>query len=241
MRVLGLGLLLGFAVAAGAQQPGLDAVLKQMDAASAGFKSEQASFRWEIYEKVVRETTWQCGTIYFERKGGATEMGLKVAPSATSTCSGEAAAAANGTRTISYKSGELQMFEPGTNHLTIFHAGNNQAQYESFLTLGSGGSGHDLSKVWNITDQGTETISDGTKSYNVVKLDLVAKDPANRNMFSHITIWVDPTLGISLKQQFFTPSGDYRTTYFDHIRYNQKLNEGAFAIKTNKDTQVDRR
>lgn len=228
-------------MAAEAQQPGLDAVLKQMDTASAGFKSEQANFRWDIYEKVVKETTWQCGTIYFVRKGNATEMGLKVAPSATQSCSGEASATVTGTRTLAYKGGELQMFEPATNHLTIFHAGNNQSQYENFLTLGSGGSGRDLSKAWNITLQGTEAISDGVKTYNVVKLDLVAKDPANRNMFSHITIWVDPTLGISLKQQFFTASGDYRTTYFDHIRYNQKVNEGAFSIKTNKDTQVDRR
>jgi outer membrane lipoprotein-sorting protein len=60
-------------------------------------------------------------------------------------------------------------------------------------------------------------------------------------MFSHITIWVDPVRGISLKQQFFTAEGDYRTTFFDHIRLNDKVNESAFAIKTNKQTQIDRR
>ena len=241
MRVLGVGLVLGFSVAAGAQQPGLDIVLKQMDAASVGFKSAQADFRRDTFEKVIKETSSQCGTIYFVRKGGTTEMGAKVAPSATQSCSGEASATANGTRTLAYNGGELQMFEPGTNRLTIFHTGKNQVQIESFLTLGFGGSGKDLEKTWNITEQGTETIKDGTKAYNVVKLDLVAKDPANRNMFSHITVWVEPTLGISLKQQFFSPSGDLFTTYFENIRYNQKVNEGAFAIKTNKDTQVDRR
>jgi len=227
---------------AGAQQSGnLDAVLKQMDVASASFKSAQADLRRDTYEKVIKETSSQCGTIYFVRKGGATEMGAKVAPSATQSCAGEASATANGTRTLAYKGGELQMYEPGTNRLTILHAGNNQAQYESFLTLGFGGSGTDLAKTWDITEQGTETIKDGAKPYKVVKLDLVAKNPANRNMFSHITVWVEPTLGISLKQQFFSPSGDVFTTYFEHIRYNQKVNEGAFAIKTNKDTQVDRR
>jgi outer membrane lipoprotein-sorting protein len=241
MRVLAVGMLLGFAMSAGAQSPGLDSVLKQMDAASVTFKSAQADFRRDTFEKVIKETSSQCGTIYFVRKGVATEMGAKVAPSATQACAGEISAMANGTRTLAYKGGELQMYEPGTNRLTLLHAGNNQAQYESFLTLGFGGSGKDLAKTWNITEQGSETIKDGAKAYSVVKLDLVAKDPNNRNMFSHITIWVEPTLGISLEQQFFSPSGDVFTTFFQNIRYNQRVNEGAFAIKTNKDTQVDRR
>ncbi|MBB5057702.1 outer membrane lipoprotein-sorting protein [Granulicella aggregans] len=241
MRIFVAGCLLGLSMVAGAQQPGLDAVLKQMDAASVGFKSAQADFRRDTFTKVIKETSSQCGMIYFVRKGAATEMGLKVAPSATQACAGEASATANGTRTLAYKGSELQIYEPGTNRLTVFHTGANQTQAESFLTLGFGGSGTDLAKTWNITEQGMETIKDGAKPYNVVKLDLVAKDPNNRNMFSHITIWVEPTLGISLKQQFFSPSGDLFTTFFEHIRYNQKVNEGAFAIKTNKDTQVDRR
>jgi len=240
---LALFLALASCISASAQQEpsNLDTVLRQLDAASANFHSAEADFRWDVYERVVRETTSQCGVIYFERKGDATEMGAKVAPSPTQSCAGEAAATAAGTRTLAYKAGELQLFEPGTNHLTLLHAGNNQAQYESFLTLGFGGSGRDLAKTWNITDQGTETLKDGAKDVTVTKLDLVAKDPANRNMFSHITIWVDPARGVSLKQQFFTPSGDYRTTYFNHIRYNEKINVSAFAIKTNKQTQVDRR
>lgn len=241
-KLLAASSLLLIAASLVAQKPSnLDIVLHQLDAASANFHSAQADFRWDVYERVVKETSSQCGVIYFERHGEATEMGAKVAPSPTQSCSGEAAATANGTRTLAYKGGELQMFEPGTNHLTLLHAGNNQAQYESFLTLGFGGSGRDLAKTWNVTDQGTEVLKDGARDVTVAKLDLVAKDPANRNMFSHITIWVDPIQGVSLKQQFFTPSGDYRTTYFDHIRYNQKINESAYAIKTNKQTQIDRR
>ena len=224
-----------------AQTPALDTVLRQLDTASANFHSAQADMRRDGYAKVVKETTTQCGVIYFERKGSSLEMGAKLAPSPTQSCSGESAATANGTRTVAYKGGELQMFEPALNHLTLFHAGNNQAQYESFLTLGFGGSGRDLAKIWNITDQGTEVLKDGAKSITTARLDLVAKDPANRNMFSHITIWVDPVQGVSYKQLFFTPSGDTYTTYFDHVRYNQKIAESAFAIKTDKQTQVDRR
>ncbi len=235
-------LLLACAASVQAQQkPELDAVLKQLDMASASFHSAQANFRWDVYEKVVKETTSQCGVIYFERKNDATEMGAKVAPSPTQSCAGEASATADGTKTIAYRSGELQMFEPKTDHLTILHAGNNQTQLESYLTLGFGGSGRDLAKAWNIAVEGTETLSDGTKDVQTVKLDLVGKDPAARSNFSHITIWVDPARGVSLKQAFFTPSGDSKTTYFDHIRLNKKIDAGWFAIKTDKKTQIDRR
>jgi hypothetical protein len=73
------------------------------------------------------------------------------------------------------------------------------------------------------------------------KLNLVSKDPGVRNMFTHIIIWVDPARGISLKQEFFTPSEDTRTTFFTDIRYNQSVNTKPYAIKTDKKTTVDRR
>jgi hypothetical protein len=131
------------------------------------------------------------------------------------------------------------MFEPKADHLDLIRSGPNQAQYESFLTLGFGGSGTDLAKAWNINDQGTEVLKDGNQSITTVKLDLVSKDPAILRNLTHITIWVDPIRGISLKQQFFAPSGDTRTTYFTHIRYNEKIKDvSSFAIKTDKQTSI---
>jgi outer membrane lipoprotein-sorting protein len=208
-------------------KPDLNTVLHQMDEASARFKSAEADFRWDMYERVVQETTTQNGTIYFLKKGSSLEMGAKINPPAA--------------KVLDYKNGSLEMFEPGADHLTILSAGNNKAQYESFLTLGFGGSGTDLSRAWTITDLGTEPINDGSRMVTTTKLDLVSKDPSVRNMFTHITIWVDPVRGISLKQQFFTPSEDQRTTYFTNIRYNQSVNTKAFAIKTDKKTTVDHR
>ena len=38
----------------------LQKVLRQLDAASATFKSAEADFKWDFYEKIVRETTTQC-------------------------------------------------------------------------------------------------------------------------------------------------------------------------------------
>jgi outer membrane lipoprotein-sorting protein len=209
-------------------KPGeLDAVLHQMDQASAKFKSAQADFRQDMYERVVKETTTQNGTIYFLKNGSNLQMGAKIDPPAA--------------KLIEYKNGSLQLFEPGADHLTLLSAGNNKTQYDNFLTLGFGGSGSDLAKGWTITDLGTESITDGTKMVPTTKLDLVSKDPDVRNMVTRITIWVDPTRAVSLKQQFFLPSEDQRTTYFTNIRYNQPVDTKPFAIKTDKKTTIDRR
>jgi len=205
----------------------LATVLQQMDQASTKFKSAEADFRQDMYERVVKETTTQNGTIYFLKNSSTLQMGAKINPPTA--------------KVIEYKNGTLQLFEPGADHLTIIGAGNNKTQYDNCLTPGFGGSGTDLSKAWTITDQGTEPINDGTKMVTTTKLDLVSKDPNVRNMVTHITIWVDPAHAVSLKQQFFLPSEDQRTTYFTNIRYNQPVNVKPFAIKTDKKTTVDRR
>jgi hypothetical protein len=221
------------------QPPSVDAVLHQLDVASTGFHSAEANLRIDIFERVVQDTSTECGVIYYLRQGNSIQMDSKTSAVPGNSCP-TAAPSAAASRIIDYKNGTLQMFEPLANHLTILSAGANQAQYESFLTLGFGASGHDLAKAWTITDQGTETLNDGSKDVSTVKLKLVAKDPAILKNLSYVLIWVDPARGLSLKQQFFTPAGDYRTTYFTNIRYNQKVDTAAFAIKTNKQTQVDR-
>jgi len=199
-------------------KPGeLDAAIRQLDAASAKFKSAEADFQWDFYERVVKQTTTQHGSIYFKKNGANLEMGAKVNPP--------------GAKFFSFKDGKLAVFDPGTHDLKIFTAGKNKAQYESFLTLGFGGSGSELVKAWTVTYVGTEPLSDGSTTITTSKLDLVSKDPNVRNMFTHIVIWVDLNRGISLKQQFFTPSEDYKTTTYTNIRYNQPINTNPYSYK----------
>src|SRR5882724_8251898 len=203
-------------------KPGhLDEVLRQMDAASLKFQAAEANFRWDLYERVVKQTTTQTGTIYFKKQGTITVMGAKIEQPAI--------------KLIEFRNGLLRLYEPGTNHLTIIDATKNKAQLESFLTLGFGGSGKDLAKAWTISDLGDETI-DGVQT---AKLDLVPKDPAVRNNCTHMTIWVDASRGISLKQSFYMPSEDYRTAVYTNIKYNQKVDEKPYQINTNSKTTRD--
>lgn len=199
-------------------KPGaLDEALRALDASSARFKTTEADFKWDFYELVVKETTTQVGSIYYRKNGNKLEMGAKINPPSA--------------KYISYKDGKLAVFDPGTKDLKVYDTTKNKAQVESFLTLGFGGSGSDLARAWTITDLGTEQMSDGSTTVPVTKLDLVSKDPGVRNMFTHIYIWVDLNRAISLKQQFFTPSGDYRTAVYTNIRYNQNINTAPYQYK----------
>jgi len=220
----------GFAADQVLQAQAKPSVIEQLNAASARFTSAQADLRQELFTKAVRDTETQTGQIYFIRRSGATQMGMKMLPP-------DAKPGTPPMEIIEFKDGKFRVYDTGPNQLHEFSAtGKNQAFAETFMTLGFGGSGTDLAKAWAITDQGPEQMSDGSRTVQVEKLDLVSKDAAIRNNFSHITIWVDPTRGVSLKQVSFeaaggTPTGDTRTVFYSNIRLNQQVETGQFAIK----------
>jgi outer membrane lipoprotein-sorting protein len=215
--------------AAQAKPSRLTTVLDEMDAASTKFQSAQADLRQEIFTKVMQDTETKTGQIYFERKNGATQMGMKLLPP-------DAKPGTPPAQIVEFKDGKLRVWDTGTNQVDQFAAsGKNQSIAETLMTLGFGGSGSSLAKAFLVTDQGTEQMSEGSKSVSVEKLDLVPRDAGIKNNYSHITIWVDPVRDVSLKQTLFEASGgqstgDTRTVVYTNIRLNQKVDEAPFTI-----------
>jgi outer membrane lipoprotein-sorting protein len=215
--------------AAQAKPAGIAGILAQMNEASAKFTSAQADLRQENFTKAVNDTETQSGQIYFLRKTGTTQMGMKLLPP-------DAKPGTVPAQVIEFKDNKLQVLNTGTSQVDVFTAsGKNQSLAETMMTLGFGGSGDDLQKAWTITDQGPETLTDG-KPIQTEKLDLVSKDQNIRNTYSHITVWVDPARDVSLKQTLFEASGgkstgDTRTVYYSNIRLNQNVDTNPFAIK----------
>jgi outer membrane lipoprotein-sorting protein len=72
---------------------------------------------------------------------------------------------------------------------------------------------------------------------NAAKLELIPKSDRVRNIFAKIWLWIDPARGISVQQQFFEPSGDYRLAKYSAIQLNQKISDSAFKLKTSNGTQ----
>ena len=208
----GIAVLLGASIAHAQVSQQL---IAQLDAGSKNFKNVQADVKFDQYTKVVKDHSISSGPMYVERQGTSMIMGASYTD-----------AGSNSPKVLNYSGGVLQLYAPATKQVDVFKAGANQAKYESFLGLGFGASGMDLERDWAIQDQGPELI-DGVKTE---KLDLVAKDPGVRNTFSHVTLWIDPTRGISLKRIFFQPNGDTVTAVFSNVRLNGKIDKKPYAI-----------
>lgn len=204
-------------LAQSSQSAQLSKVLDEMNVASEHFRSAAASFSADTYTAVVQQHEEQDGTIAFRREGPSIEMKLDV--------TSEGGQPAN--RKLLYKDGVLDYYEPNLKQETIMRAGKKRQTYESFLTIGFGGSGRDLANAWHVTFEGMETLN----GVNVAKLNLVSDDQSVRDNFSHILIWIDPLRSIAYKQEFFMSSGDTRTVTYSKIRYNAPLPDSLFRIR----------
>jgi len=198
----------------------LESVLNQMDAAAAAFRTTEAEFVWDQYQKVVNETDTQKGKVFFRRLHNETEMLAEITHPDQ--------------KYVLFADGKVRVYQPRIDQVTEYAAGKNKAEIESFLVLGFGGRGHDLLKSFDVTYEGAETL-DGVRT---ARLALVPKSQKGKSMFSRILLWIDLQRGVSLKQQLFEPSGDHRIARYLNIRMNQKLADNVFRLKTTSKTKV---
>ncbi len=219
--VLAVGAVFSFAPPLSAQTSSpLDQLLDKIDAAASRFRSAEADFTWEQYQKVVDETDTQKGKIYFRKSDGETQMAADIAePDA---------------KYILYTDNKLQLYQPRIEQVTVYNTGNNREAVESFLVLGFGGSGHDLLKSFDVKYLGKEVVL-GTSTE---KIDLTPKSEKVRNNFPHIILWIDPERGVSVQQQFFQAGGDYRLTKYSNIQINHHISDAVFKLKTSGKTKV---
>ena len=207
-----------FAASASAQQPGqLQATLHALDESGARFVSAQASFHKDLYTALVKDHDLQDGITYAIHKGGASEVGIKIT--------------GKGARTAEYKNATLRDYNPAANCYDVYAAGKNKGTADSFLGLSFGASGKELAANWTVTDLGPDTLTSDGKAVKVEKLDLVPKDQAVRNTFTHVALWMDLSTAVSLKQIFYSPSGDTQTATYANIRLNKEVDKAPFKIE----------
>jgi outer membrane lipoprotein-sorting protein len=222
--------LMIFAAVPKPDETNLDAVLKKMDSAAAGFRSAQAEFEWDKYEKVIDEIDdVQKGTIYYRRNSKEIEMMAEV-----KMVGNDANTLKPDRKYVLFDEGKFRMYQPKPDQVTVYDPGKNRAEFESYVVLGFGGSGQDLLKSFDVTDAGPETIN----GVATAKLQLIPKSEKVRNNYSKIFLWIDLDKGISVQQQFLTPQGDYRLTKYSAIRINEKISDDVFKLKTTSKTQT---
>ncbi len=198
----------------------LQGVLRRLDETAKNFHTAQADFEYDtVQTDPVPDTDKQKGTIYFEHSPARFRMAAHIKehnghPSKT---------------VYTYTEGQFQLYEGAANQVTRI---TKASQFESYMLLGFGASGKDLEAKWEITDKGSELI-DGIKTE---KLELIARDPNVRKLFSKVTVWIDLARGVSLKQLFEEPDGEYRVSVYFDFKLNQPLGDAEFKLPVNAQT-----
>jgi outer membrane lipoprotein-sorting protein len=219
----GFAIITSLVVAAAQQQAPdeLQRVLRQMDQTAAEFNTTQAAFVWDQYQKVVDDHDIQKGMVYFRRVGNEIQMAAEITnPEAQ--------------KSVLFTDSKVEVYQPKIDQLTRYSTGKDRATVESFLVLGFGGSGKDMLKSFDVKYIGPEKVS----GVDTAKLELVPKSQKGRNMFDHIWLWVDTSRGVSVQQQLFEPSGDYRLAKYSDIQMHQKIPDSVFKLKTTGKTKV---
>ena len=218
---LGLALV-GLLLVSAAHAQNLEAILSSMDHAAANFRSAQTEFVWDQYQKVVDEHDIQKGMMYFRRQGDDVQMAADIT--------------SPDKKYVLFTGGVVQVYIPKADQVTEYSAGKNKAEFETFLVLGFGGSGKDLEKSFDVKFAGMEDV----QGISAGKLELTPKSQKVHNMFSTITLWIDPARGVSVQQKFLEPSGDYRLATYSNIQLNKRINSEVFKLKTNSKTKYVR-
>ncbi len=203
----------------------LQRVLAKLDATSEKFKSAQGDLVWDnVQTQPIEDKDSQAGTVFVERKAGQLKMALHL-----KTDQGRPIQ-----KDMVYAEGLFKLYEPKIKQMQVFRAGANKAQFDTFLTLGFGGSGKELLKVWQVSYAGADTV-DG---HPTDKLELIPREEAVRKNFVKIVLWIDRETGLALKQQSFDTSGNYRVVSYHNLKLNGPIPAEAFEIKTAPGTQM---
>jgi outer membrane lipoprotein-sorting protein len=204
----------------------LDKVIAKLDASAKSFTSAQADIAWDnVQTQPVLDKDSQVGTAIFARaKNGQMQVAVHI-----KTDNGKPVL-----KDLSYADGVGKMYEPAIKQIQVFKVGDKSSQLETFLTLGFGGSGQDLTKNWQITSAGTESIN----GVQAAKLQLAPRDPAMAKTAPKVLLWIDLDRGVALKQQRFDSAGNYVVFTYRNIQLNKKVPSNAFEIKTASGTQV---
>jgi outer membrane lipoprotein-sorting protein len=208
----------------------LESILKKMDAVAASFRTAQAEFEWDNYQRVIDEIVdVQMGTIYYRRSGKDIEMiaAVKKAGASASTVKPEP-------KYLLFSEDKVRMYEPKIDRVTVYDLGKEKSDLGSYVVLGFGGSGQELQKAFDVSYQGTENVG----GVNAAKLQLIPKSEGVRRYYNQMILWIDPDKGVSVQQEFFTPQGDYKLCKYSSIKMNEKIDNDVFKLKTTGKTQT---
>jgi outer membrane lipoprotein-sorting protein len=187
-------------------------VLHVMDQNAAKFRSAEAEFTWKIYNSVINDfAETDKGKIYFRRSGDRLQMSAIFTEPAS--------------KQVVFSGDKVQVLNPG-GQVDEYDTAAHREELETFLVLGFGSSGEDLQKSFEVTDLGPEMVG----PIKTAKLQLVPKAKNIQDHVPQILLWIDPARGVSVQQQIFEQSGDYRLATYSNIQL-KSVPDSVFKLK----------
>jgi outer membrane lipoprotein-sorting protein len=188
----------------------LRTVLAEMNQKAESFRSAKADFEWTSYVKESDRKDRQTGKIYLRRSANDIYVTVRLAQPAPQQLVYQ----------VAYRDGKLSSWDSKIDQLTDPSVSKNRTEIKALMSTGFGGRGDDLTKAFDVTMAGWETVD----KVKTAKLELIPKDAELKAEFPKITLWIDPLRNVPLQQQWFlqTP-GNYKLAHYTNISLNDDL------------------
>ena len=201
------------------ENPELQKVYRQMEAAGRNFRTFSAKLSQKKYTAVLREF-------------GATETGeFILARARDGSTMIRQDISSPGRIVLTIRAGVATVYQPGIKQARILNLGKNKDKAE-FLALGIGQPPAELQKTFDITYRGTEMAGGSLCSVLALK----PKDPKTAAYYAAIVMWVKQS-GIPIQYKLQEPNNDYLLVTFSGEKLNIKIPDSKFEQKLPKDVE----
>lgn len=216
VRILIIPCALLLALAVSGADP-LDSVLAKMDRAAASFKGMTARIKRTAHTEVINEDHTDQGVMSMKRsRSRDTQMLIDLT--------------APDPKTIAFQGHTVDIYLPKIKTVQEYDVGKNRELLDQFLLLGFGSSGQDLTRAYQVTWVGAETVN-GQKADH---LQLVSKSAEVLKQLKTIDLWLSDANSYPVRQKFNQPSGDYTLVDFSGLKMNPDLPDSALKLKLPK-------
>lgn len=196
----------------------LDAVLAQMDAASAKFRGMKADVEWVSFTALVEDKTVEKGTMLVRRLSpDAADLYLHFVEPYE--------------KELLVKGSKAELYKPKIKTVEEYDLAKYKDQFDQAMLIGFGTSGKAIRDSYNAKIVGEETI-DGQAT---VHLELLPKDPEALAKGQKLEMWVSTANWQTVQQKLYQDkSGDYKLYAYSEIEINPSLSDSDFKLKLPK-------
>jgi outer membrane lipoprotein-sorting protein len=202
----------------------LDTLLRNMDAAAAGFQGLQANVAWVKYTAFVDIKSTEEGVIHVRRnKDRSVDMMIEF----QQIRDGEKPPRPYN-YFVSVRGTKAQIYRPRINEVQEYDVSKSKEILDQVLLLGFGTAGRYLEENYQITLKGEEQAA----GEETVKLELVPKSKELLAKIPRLEMWVSKSTWHPVQEKLYeVNAGDYRLYTYTAIVFNPPLQESQFRLQ----------